>query len=99
MKRSSGRQSTSRCLAAKSGLFLKSEMVEETGDVMWGEMTKPNFYTLFSPLGQQDTQLCREMKLARDDFDRGAIWIINQLNRANLSEALVHFEQERQKFT
>ncbi len=65
----------------------------------WGDLTKPSFYALFSQLEEQDGQLCLQLLLAQDDFDKGAIWIINRLNSANLSEALIHFAEERQQFT
>lgn len=64
----------------------------------WGDLTKPNFYALFGQLEEADAQLHQQMFLARDDFDKGAIWIISRLNAANLSEALIHFVLERPQF-
>jgi hypothetical protein len=64
----------------------------------WGELTKPTFYALFGQLGERDALLQQQMHLARDDFDKGAMWIISRLNAANLSEALLHFMQEKSQF-
>lgn len=64
----------------------------------WSNLTKPNFHVLFGPLAGLDDQVQQQMRIARDDFDKGALWLINRLNRANLSEALLHIAQERQQF-
>ena len=63
----------------------------------WGDITRPNFYAVFGPL-MADQQLRGLMQLAQDDFDRGAIWLIERLNRSELSVALQMFAQDRKLY-